>query len=174
MITYLEETDSRVEHPQYKFSSSEEIKRAHDSVVTVYNLISDEREHKEKQQKFEKLWNAERYEKYQYVGDTFSVVAPKDVLEIANEGSILHHCVKSYISNVVEDKTNILFIRRNGELSKPFYTLEIQENKVRQCHGFGNCNIDKEEGLEDFLRTYCEKKNFTFEDPNKVLAADRN
>jgi hypothetical protein len=171
MVDYLRDTENRIHRPEWKFKSLDEIEQAHNSVLTVYNLTHNVRDYQEKQEKFEKLWTKERYDKFQYFGKEFSVIAPKDVLEIANEGSLLHHCAKSYIDDVINDVTNILFVRRNENLARAFYTLEIQENAVRQCHGFGNCNIDREKGLEAFLMEYCEKKGFEYKNPDLVLAA---
>jgi hypothetical protein len=171
MAYNLKDTESRIEHPQYKFDSLEEVQTAHDNILFIYDMATDKKNFGEKQSLFEQVWTKEKCDRYQYEGDTFSVLAPKNVMEIANEGTVLHHCVKSYIDNVAHDVTNILFIRRNENLEKPFYTLEIQNDEVRQCHGFGNCNIDKEEGLEEFLKEYCKKKDFLFKTADRVLAA---
>jgi hypothetical protein len=122
-------------------------------------------------EKFDRIKS--KWEKYLYQEDRFSVVAPKDTVEIAHEGLSLNHCVKSYIDDVLEEKTNILFVRKSGELSKPFYTLEIQDETIRQCHGYGNCNVCQTEGLEAFLKRFCKKTNVEYADTDRVLAAGR-
>jgi hypothetical protein len=171
MVAQLDGTENRMSHPEYKFKTAEEIIRAHDNVLVVYNLTKNEKDYKDKQEKFEKIWTDEKKERYQYSDTTFSVLVPKDVLEIAMEGDTLHHCVKSYINKVIEDQTNILFVRKTAELTKPFFTLEIRCEEVRQCHGFGNSNVETEAGLEEFLQDYCKAKQFKYLDPDRVLAA---
>jgi hypothetical protein len=171
MATYLFDADYRLEDFQYRFRTAEEINTAHDNTMQVYNLVYDQKNFEVQQGKFDTVWTKEKKEQFSFTGNIFSVIAPKNVLEIAHEGDALHHCVKSYIDSVVDGRTNILFVRRNEDLEKPFYTLEIQHDRIRQCHGFGNCNVDEEEGLEDFLKTYCEEKKFDFFNPDRVLAA---
>lgn len=60
---------------------------------------------------------------------------PKDGDEIRHEGEALHHCVGSYVSRVESGETTILFIRKESEPDKPFYTMEWKDAKIRQCYG---------------------------------------
>jgi len=151
-----------------KFNTAEDFKNSHDYIVAIYNLKSNEKKNEEYTEKFKKRISS--WKKYVYSDDTYSIIYPECYLDIANEGITLHHCVKSYIDSVVEGKTNILFIRKNEQLDKPFFTLEIRDNTVRQCHGFANCKTDTVEGLDDFLKKYCENKKIKYTNGNSVLA----
>ena len=82
---------------------------------------------------------------------------------------MLHHCVKSYISRVANGATNIMFIRQVSEPYKPFFTVEVDNNKIiQQVHGFSNCNADTVEGLEEFIDIWAKAKHLKTQGYNKV------
>jgi hypothetical protein len=155
----------------WKETDEEKISQMHDEVMVLYNQVSDEAMIANTKEKFEKV--SKKWDDYDYKENKFSVIMPENVLDILRESNELSHCVKSYIDPVLEGKTNIFFIRRTSDLAKPFFTLEVRNNEVRQCHGFANKNIDTEEGLEDFLTRYCKEKNINFnkKDVIRVLGA---
>jgi hypothetical protein len=170
MCSKIMSLDEEFKKPRWKFKTPEEVKTYHDEITYLYNLRVDEMEAKKHAEQFDKVkgnWN-----KYLYSEDMFSVIAPKSTLDIANEGIALNHCVKSYIDDVLDNSTNILFIRKTSELDTPFYTLEIKDNKIRQCHGFNNQNVEKAEGLEEFLERYCDRTKVKYQNPDQVLAVD--
>ncbi len=70
--------------------------------------------------------------------DGFKIVPPNKATAISDEGAMLHHCVGSYVDRMAEGKTVILFIRQEQEPDKPFFTMEVQNNKVVQLRGFQN------------------------------------
>ena len=82
-------------------------------------------------------------------------MVPEDLFSIREEGHTLHHCVANYTSDVADGKTIILFIRRNTDLTKPFYTMEVTDDIIRQCQGFGHCGQTEE--VKNFVDAY-EKK----------------
>ena len=152
---------ANIYHPQFK--DADDIKRMHDEVLEVYNAkkIAIENE------KFVK--RIETWKKFEYADSDFSVVAPTKAEDIANEGAKLHHCVKSYIRRVTDGKTNIVFIRKNTELEKPFFTVEItNDDIIQQVHGFGNKNADTEPGLTEFVEKWAKDKKLTLCDINKI------
>lgn len=104
---------------------------------------------------------AKEYIKYDYSDDTYCISYPKTSDDLIIEGAMLNHCVGNYITEVMNGTTDILFIRRKNEPEKPFYTLEISGDAVRQCHGVNNCNIT-DKTLMDFLKAFCEEKGITF------------
>jgi hypothetical protein len=161
--------DRNFEKPKWKFKSVEELKRCHDEVSFIYNMKTNEEEMKGYVDGFNAV--KDNWNDMLYAEDEFSVVAPKTPMDIANEGICLNHCVKSYLDNVIAGKTNILFVRKSNDLEKPFYTLEVKKNRIRQCHGFGNCNVSEADGLREFLERYCEEKHIEFESTDRVLAA---
>ena len=159
MVKELEMTN--IYHPQFK--DSRDIQRMHDEVLEIYNAkkIAIENE------KFAK--RIETWKKFEYADSNFSVVAPTKAEDIANEGAKLHHCVKSYIGRVTDGKTNIVFIRKNTELEKPFFTVEItNDDTIQQVHGFGNKNANTEKGLTEFVKKWAKDKKLTLCNINKI------
>lgn len=61
--------------------------------------------------------------------------------ELVAEGDALHHCVGSYAKRHAAGETAIFFIRRSRAPGAPWYTLELDEEKleVRQDRGLRNC-----------------------------------
>ncbi len=157
-----------LENMPWKFKSFDDVKRAHDQVVDIYNIFRDEAIAKASQEKFDKV--SKKWDKLTYDANNFCIIAPKSVSDITQEGITLHHCVRTYIEEVLNGRTNILFVRKKDEIDKPFYTLEIKSNAIRQCHGFGNCNVSEAPGLDDFLKEYCEAKNIEYTDGHRILA----
>jgi hypothetical protein len=162
--------DDVIQRPEWKFKTYEEIETAHINITEVYNNLSDEQASKRVQKGFDK--QKQNWDKFRYDGTRFSVIAPETPYDVINEGIALHHCVKTYLDNIANGETTILFVRKNGELEKPFYTLEVKNNEIRQCHGFANCNTDKEDGLINFLHEYCRKKKIRYSDGNMCLVAN--
>lgn len=140
--------------------------QAHDHVADVVQKI-EEKELREKM----KLENEraksllEQYRKiYSWTDGKLSVVVPEDLFSIREEGHTLHHCVANYTQDVADGKTIILFIRRNSELTKSFYTMEVRDKNIKQCQGFGHC--EQTEEVKNFVEAY-ERKVLK---PLKLLA----
>lgn len=76
--------------------------------------------------------------------------------ELIREGKLLHHCVASYARDHASGKTAILFIRREAEPDKPFFTLEfdVENLTVRQNRGLRNCARTPE--VEAFEKAWLE------------------
>lgn len=91
------------------------------------------------------------------------------------EGTTLGHCVGGYINKVVDRKTNIMFIRKIQDPTKPLFTVEILSNGViEQIHGRYNSNIDdkkvveEEPNLTKFVATWVKEKKLELHTINKV------
>lgn len=67
--------------------------------------------------------------------------APNDVIK---EGHALHHCVGSYTERVAKKECIILFLRKCSDETKPFYTIEVRDQKAVQVLGMGNCSMTPE------------------------------
>ena len=121
-------------------------------------------------EKFEarkQTWAKWEYDK----NDKWVVIAPTCPLDLAQEGIELHHCVRSFIPDVAEGKTNIVFIREKGKEETPFFTIEIlNDGKVRQIHGMCNCNASSEPGLEDFIKEWGKAVKANLKEYNHCLA----
>jgi hypothetical protein len=60
--------------------------------------------------------------------------------ELRNEGTTLHHCVATYAQRVMRGETMILFIRKEAEPDKPYYTMEFRDGHIIQLRGAHNCD----------------------------------
>lgn len=81
--------------------------------------------------------------------DGMKIVYPQDPNDIVAEGHALHHCVGSYVDRVARQECIILFLRRCEDEAKPFYTIEIQHQKVVQVRGIQNTGATPE--VEKFI-----------------------
>lgn len=85
-----------------------------------------------------------------------SVIMPKTQDAIIREGKNQSHCVGTYCERVAEGSCVILFIRRNTEKRKAYYTMEIRPNMAKfsmvQCRGLRNA--DTTEDVKVFLKKY--------------------
>jgi len=164
------EIKSQIAPADWKLKTISDINRMHDNILSAYNMHKNEEEFRRNAEQFNKV--KKKLESLTYSEDEFSIIAPEKTDDIANEGLSLHHCVRTYIGAVLAGTTKILFVRRTDDLSKPFYTLEIKEGMVRQCHGFGNRNTCEEKGLDEFLMRYCKEKNIQYSEGNRVLCVN--
>lgn len=147
------------------FKDEDQLSRMHDEVVELYNIKKSEIE----MAKF--LKNVKKMDKYQYApkGSEFQVVLPKAPEDLANEGLVLSHCVRSYIPKVANGETNIVFIRKAEDVDTPFFTVEISnEGRIEQVHGSCNRNASSEPNLTDFVKKWAKSKKLIASDFNKI------
>ena len=76
--------------------------------------------------------------------ESLMIVLPKDGDDLKHEGSILHHCVGTYADKVAKGLTMILFVRKADHPDVPYFTMEWQNNEIRQLRGKYNCDPPKE------------------------------
>ncbi|MGG4397219.1 PcfJ domain-containing protein [Paenibacillus thiaminolyticus] len=79
--------------------------------------------------------------------------------ELFQEGKELEHCVGSYARRYASGGTNIFFVRKTEEPSKPFYTMEVSGGMVVQCRGYKNCSMTPE--IREFVDQFISKKLLT-------------
>jgi hypothetical protein len=166
------DTMSMIESGEYmdvlrpRFSTIEELVGHHQVMIDLINAENMEHEaraNRRYESGFET--NHKRWERWEWDGDTFEfcVVAPSKPLDVAAEGIALRHCVKSYIPSVSQGKTNIMFIRRKGKETEPFFTVEVDSyNQIRQVHGFCNCNVSSVAGLHEFVTKWSKLKKLKY------------
>ena len=75
---------------------------------------------------------------YEIDAGPYIIRVPASEAEIVAEGKALQHCVGGYASRHAEGKTVILFLRDAGRPEKPYITIEMDGQKLRQIHGFKN------------------------------------
>lgn len=105
---------------------------------------------------------------FEYSHKRLIALVPEDSNAIIMEGAKMSHCVGMYADRHANGTTTIIFIRKEAEPDKPFFTLEIDEKtgKIRQCYGKGNKvsykqNLEVFQFLEHYQRhlEYCRKNH---------------
>lgn len=100
-------------------------------------------------------------EKYIYSDDKLLIRPPKDIIELQNEGQILHHCVFGFRKKMVNKQSFIFFIRNKTSETTPYYTVELvngPEKFIRQVHGDHNSQPTPE--IVEFLKGWVKKFKF--------------
>jgi hypothetical protein len=100
------------------------------------------------------------YKKLEYSSDTYSIICPTKSGDMKKEGTDLHHCVASYIKNVMESNSNILFLRKTKTLDKSLVTIEVKNGMVTQCRGLQNRVVSKEE--DKFIAKWAKSKGLIY------------
>lgn len=111
-----------------------------------------------------------KYSDYFYEDKDYVITFPANPISVITEGINLNHCVANFIGPIIKEETIILFIRRKKCPEKSFFTLEVRNGEIRQCHGFNNSNTD--ESLKRFLQDYCRKKSIIYNDGTMQYAAE--
>ena len=103
--------------------------------------------------------------------DGLTIVVPKSVNDIIREGRIQNHCVGGYCDKHANGLTNILFLRKLKQKSKPYYTMEISKTgQIIQCRGYNNNrNKEKTKDVIDFEVKYQKFLNAIFRKKSKKI-----
>ena len=157
-LSQLDETN-RKKWPLYPKDFSR-IQKLHDDAV---NFLNRERERiqaakqAERQQKYLENFY-EKAKSLEMSDSTYSIIACKDLMDLVKEGRSLSHCVGSYVTSVSEGREYILFLRKKSAIDMPYFTVDVTpEGRVRQIHGYGNCNLTKE--VKPFVEKWAKKFN---------------
>ena len=65
----------------------------------------------------------------------FTIVLPTCVEDLQKEGENQHNCVATYVDSVVENRTWVVFVRKNSDIDKSYITCEINP-KTKQIYQF--------------------------------------
>ena len=125
------------------------LRQAHDYLVDLYNALERERKEQAKRNrdrelknKFDELIKTRNYMEMEINGLKF--ILPKRASDIVKEGSVLHHCVSTYVDRHASGTTTIVFIRNSEEPNKPLYTMEFCKKEIVQIRAKYNQNPPKE------------------------------
>ena len=152
MMTTMERSSAMKLFPK----SQDELIALHDVATALYKVNVT----KVQQEKFKKNLEKVKDLKYEAKDVDFIIKVPEKPEDIVIEGSELHHCVASYVPKIANGMTNIVFVRRKEKPDEPFFTVEVDNNKIiQQVHGLSNCNISAVEGLLDFVEEWAKKKH---------------
>lgn len=117
--------------------------------------------------------------KYEYQDATYAILVPKNIEDILNEGETLNHCISRtdrYFERIDTRETYLLFLRKKEDLSRPWYTLEVEpDGTIRQKRTeYDRQNKDLKDA-ENFLSAWQKfvRVNIT-EDDIKLSAESRS
>ncbi|MGE6515169.1 PcfJ domain-containing protein [Lysinibacillus sphaericus] len=109
-----------------------DLRRAHERTMKQVKIQADEIADRKVKKRYEQLENMI------FEADGFVIHPPETVQEIIDEGKKLSHCVGGYADKHYNGKCSLLFIRKTSQKDKPYYTVEIVGNEVKQIRGFKN------------------------------------
>lgn len=126
-----------------------DLKEAHDNAVKLYKPKKDMLEDKAIKKAFRSL-----QERFGYQDEEYIIKAPQNFRELVTEGHKLHHCVGSYSKRIASGETVVMFIRAKKKPKDPYFTCEIDPDRLKiiQVHGKNNCNPPEE--LQKLIDTY--------------------
>lgn len=111
----------------------------HNEMVAEQNRRRDELFEAKAEQTYAGI--AEGFEKamkkYGWESEGLVIRPAMNATEIIQEGRTLHHCVgrDTYLSRHARGESFILFLRKAEEKEKPYYTIEIRNDKIVQWYG---------------------------------------
>lgn len=82
--------------------------------------------------------------RYGWQANGLIIVPPKSADAIVQEAEKLLHCAGRYASAMAKGETTILFIRKESDPQKPYYTMEVSHEKIVQIRGYDNSDPPKE------------------------------
>lgn len=75
----------------------------------------------------------------------YSVRIPGDPQDLTDEGEHMHNCVASYVSQVAQSQTCILFLRKRTSPGDSFVTLEVKKGSgLVQAKAFANGSVSRD------------------------------
>ena len=135
------------------------LKKAHDTASTTLRLIAEEKRRKEMAEAYKEAEPIVKgyMKKYLYIGEKYSIILPESAEDIVREGQLMHHCVGGYAERHFTGKLCICFLRKNDEIDKPLYTIEMRDKSLGQIQGYGNKNpIAKDPEAKAFFDEWLE------------------
>lgn len=96
--------------------------------------------------------------KYEYADEMYVILVPDNIEAILEEGETLHHCIGTtdrYFERIHTRESFLLFLRKAEDVTKAWYTLEIEPNgTIRQKRTeYDRQNKDLKDA-EDFLKNW--------------------
>ncbi|MEO5289135.1 PcfJ domain-containing protein [Limosilactobacillus allomucosae] len=91
-------------------------------------------------------------------------IVPSTKKELVKEGFELNNCLSSYAHRLAENKTTVLFVRKEDSPSQPLYALEIgNDNNIVQLRAKNNTDADPKDAkiVAEYVKDYYVKKKAT-------------
>lgn len=152
-----------------------DLKKAHTKVIDLLSQAGWEKTAQDASKKFPKV-NEElpRLLKYEYKGSAYQIVAPRTITDIVREGSLLGHCIHTcdfYYQRIETRESFIMFLRKNDDPEKPWYTLEVEPSgNIRQKRTVGDNQNDDLKAAVPFIHEWQQWLQKILSDEDKKLA----
>lgn len=163
-----------------QIAKPKDVKKAHDEAV----INREKGNLKKKAKEIEKKWpkvnkQLPKLEKFEFTKGDYAIIAPREVLDIVVEGTLLSHCVHTcdyYFERIQNDESYLFFLRRSSQPDVPWYTLEVEPSgNIRQKRTTGdNQNEDFQKAVQ-FLKEWQQyfKKQLTAKEKKLGEKANR-
>lgn len=108
--------------------------------------------------------------KYEFEDKKYRIIVPERIEDVIVEGRVLGHCLDRsdiYFERIQNRESYIVFLRKQEDLEKPYYTLEIEPNgTARQKRTTGDKQNKDFEDAKNFIKKWQKEiqKNITEED----------
>ena len=114
-----------------------------------YALMKDEIDDKAIQ------FQLRKYPALAFSNEKYTVVIPQTVADFQHEAEHMRNCVYSmYMRRVMEGTTNVVFVRKNSDLDKPYITCEVSNSgSIIQYLAYANSRPTTKSAL-DFKEAY--------------------
>lgn len=106
---------------------------------------------------------------YSFEDETYRVICPTSCVEFIAESVAMHSCLlASYLDLATTGATTIVFVRKKSDITTPYLTIEISDNKLQQAKRKYNAHPDYNDLL--FIDAFCRKYNILY-NPNDIITS---
>ena len=96
------------------------------------------------------------YKDLEWANNTYVMIIPNKPEDMIDEATQQCSCLASYIQDVYDRTSQILFMRKRRDVETSLVTVEVSEGKLVQAKGCHNEDPSEEE--LNFLNRWCDKK----------------
>ena len=164
-VSYFYDDNKKLLGAAVTLTGREYAKYLHDDLATWITLYQDESKYVD----FEKA--VKRMDGLEYDDGELSIVCPKTPADLQREGSVLSHCVASFVDPIISGTTNVLFLRKSNMIGVPYYTIEIlNDGTIRQVHCFHNGGVTMSDQANAYTRSVNEGRPIeSYKEPKDIL-----
>lgn len=163
-----------------QIAKPKDLKFSHDELILITKTRGLEKQAKDIEKKWPKVnEQLPKLKKFEFTLGEYTIVAPKNVLDIVKEGVVLSHCVHTcdyYFERIQTDESYLFFLRKSKQSDMPWYTLEVEPSgNIRQKRTTGdNQNADFDKAV-NFLKKWQQyfKKQLTKEEKELGKKSDK-
>ena len=130
------------------------------SVIADIELQKEKLKNEEKKKADQKIYDSYQHLTYKPKNSKYCIVVPNNCDDVIEEGNKMHHCVGGYIGRISDEKTFIIFMRKQMNEDVPYITVEVRNNNLCCALGTSNRTLEKDEKL--FLQKFANNKGLKY------------